>query len=218
MSLDDTMTMAGAKLRVARGTANVKGRGRILLLLACLLNALGCVENAARQDRSPPGAPPLAEPWLDARFVPESFYLEDDRNGPIPPAAREVILKSARDPYLNECEFVGRYADLGAVGRAEDLIVSTAGACGWGNAMGPLWVLRKEGTTYRVLLFDSGYELSFLPHRSKGLPAIKVSASAAAWYEERRWRFGGKRYKKTMGFYVDKGNSEDCRRHPEVCD
>ena len=218
MNLDDTMPMAGAKLRVARRTVNVKGCWRIRLLLVCLLNALGCVKNAARQDRSLLNTPPLAEPWLDTRFVLESFYLEDERNEPIPPAAREVILREARNPYLNECELVGRFADLGAVGRAEDLIVSTADDCGWGNAMGPMWVLRKEGTTYRVLLFDSGYELSFLPHRSKGLPDIKVSASAAAWYEERRWRYGGKRYKKIMGFYVDKGNPEDCKRHPEACE
>ncbi len=153
---------------------------------------------------------------VEASAEPYIFSIEDEDLVSIPSAARVAILASEADPFWDNCNYVGKPVDLRLNGHADEWVVTTANACGWGNAMGPIWLLDKKSATYRVLLNDVGYSLSLSDHQYKGLPDIKVVGATAGWYEERRWNHTKNKYKKIKDFYVDRSNPAECKLHPEA--
>ena len=128
----------------------------------------------------------------------QTFTIEDDDLSAVPHNAEIVIRQAeAKDNDLQKCEFVGKAVDLDGDGQATDLIVTIEDASGWNAALGPIWVLRKSGDSFAIVLSDGGHSVTIGKARHKGLYDLTISAESAGWSRQSIWKFNGKRYYKS---------------------
>ena len=128
----------------------------------------------------------------------QTFTIEDDDLSAVPHNAEVVIRHAeAKDDDLQKCEFVGKAVDLDGDGQATDLIVTIADASGWDAALGPIWVLRKSGDSFVIVLSDGGHSVTIDKAKHKGLYDLTISAESAGWSRQSIWKFNGKRYYKS---------------------
>ncbi len=137
----------------------------------------------------------LAAPAL-AASTPD-FTIEDDH--PAIPAAVDAVLRDAVTDLgpsgeMWHCELIGSEIDLDGDGRTKDYAVTTADACGWGSAKGPVWLVRAGPDGYKLVLAYSGYSLSLGARKRNALREVYIGAATAAWIEESHWVFKGRRY------------------------
>ena len=90
---------------------------------------------------------------------------------------------------LSHCKIIGQQIDLNGHGRKRDFVATTAEACGWGNAKGPIWLLQHTSTGWRVVLSTTGYSLRVHARRSKDPRDVTISAATAGWHESGTWVF-----------------------------
>ncbi len=57
-----------------------------------------------------------------------------------------------------------------------------------------IWVLRRTGGSYVLVLSDGGYSMKLLKQRRNGLADIFLEASSAGWSQQSFWHFDGRRY------------------------
>jgi hypothetical protein len=122
------------------------------------------------------------------------FSIEEESLKPAPDNIVELILNKEKDSEWRKCKFIGKQIDLKGQGRAEDYVVTTAGACMCGAAICPIWALRKIGKSYVLVVSDGGYTMKILKQKHNGLADLSFEAATAGWSQKRLWRFDGKRY------------------------
>ena len=128
-------------------------------------------------------------------FADEQFCIEETLK-PVPDSIAQVILSYEKDPIWKVCKFEGKPIDLDGDGKAEDFAVTTADGCNCGNALCAIWVLRRTGNSYSVVLSDGGYSMNIGKQKHNGLADISFEASTTGWSQKHSWVFDGKRYTK----------------------
>jgi hypothetical protein len=127
-------------------------------------------------------------------FAGEEFFIEDETLKPVSDSITQVILSYEKEPDWKTCKFIGKPIDLDGDGKAEDFAVTTADGCNCGNAICTIWVLRRTGNSYSVVLSDGGYSMNVGKQMHNGLADISFEASTAGWSQKSSWQFDGKRY------------------------
>lgn len=124
--------------------------------------------------------------------VAQVFHIEDDKLATLP-AAVESTIRDSENFEATSCKLLGRPINLTGGGSASGYVATTAEACDWGRALGPIWVVRAEPTPVLVLSYG-GYALRTSPPMSNGLLGIIISTETSGHRAESRWAFDGNRY------------------------
>ncbi|MDD5367040.1 MAG: hypothetical protein PHR30_17010 [Gallionellaceae bacterium] len=111
------------------------------------------------------------------------------------PKPVEAAIRSAKGFEDNSCELIGKPVDLLGQGTNSGFVATTADACDWGGALGPIWVVR-DGAQPVTVLAHGGYSLTLGKQLQNGLRNIAISAATAGWSSESLWKFDGVRYVK----------------------
>jgi hypothetical protein len=129
----------------------------------------------------------------------DDFYIEDDSMTELPMQVAKAIqnaegekLKDARQPENGFCKLIGKPIDLGR-GKKPGYFVTTADACNWGAALGPIWLVVNESQPV-VVLSSSGAALVLKKQVQHGLPNVVISAGTAGWTQKSWWKYDGARY------------------------
>ena len=121
----------------------------------------------------------------------DDFFIEDEKLTPLPKPI-EAAIRSINGLAFRSCKLIGKPVDLGQdVGSG--FVATTADACDWGAALGPIWVVR-DGTQPVTVLQYGGYSLTLGKQSRNGLRNIAISAATAGWSSESLWKFDGVRY------------------------
>lgn len=124
----------------------------------------------------------------------EDFNIEDEKLTVLPKTV-EATIRSAKNFEYGSCKFVGKRVDLLGQGANTGFVATTADACGWGAALGPIWVVR-DGAQPAAILEHGGASLTLGRQSQNGLRNIAISAGTAGRYSESLWKFDGVRYVK----------------------
>ncbi len=123
----------------------------------------------------------------------QSFHVESPDLRSLP-APIEHVLRLTGNAALEGCRLVGRAVELGVDGRQPGFVVTTADACNWGAASGPIWVVRAAPLT--VVLAFGGDSLTLGKDMQNGLRHIALGQATAGTWNESLWKFNGVRYVK----------------------
>ena len=126
--------------------------------------------------------------------VADDFNIEEEKLVALPKPI-EAAIRSTKGFEFGACKLIGRTVDLANQGTNSGFVATTAGACGWGAAVGPIWVVR-DGTKPATVLAHGGYSLTLGIQIKNSLRIIAISACTAGWYMESLWKFDGERYVK----------------------
>lgn len=95
----------------------------------------------------------------------------------------------------------------------------TETGCGWGASSAHIWVLRWDGSRYRVVLSTGGHDMGVGRRKTNGLLDLKTTHGTAGYYSETQYRFDGRRYRESVSRYVNLADPAGCRKNRdlEVC-
>lgn len=92
------------------------------------------------------------------------------------------------------CRLIGEAIDLSYTNRV--FLFTTKDACGWGSALGPIWiVLAKKNSDGKVVLDAGGYSVVGKSNYSHGMRDLEIRSGTAGFVEVKRYSFDGMRYK-----------------------
>lgn len=124
----------------------------------------------------------------------DDFIIEGEQLSALPKPI-EAAIRSAQGFEYGSCKFIGKPVDLLGQGANSGYVATTANACNWGAALGPIWVVR-DGAQPVTVLEHGGYSLTLGKQRQNGLRNVAISAATAGWSSESLWKFDGMRYVK----------------------
>jgi len=124
----------------------------------------------------------------------EDFTIEDQKLVVLPKPVEDAIRNTKNFEYP-ECKLIGKPIDISDKGPGSGFFATTADACIWGAAQGPIWVVLNGTKPVQVLEYG-GYTLSLAKQTQNGLRNIKISAATAGHSSESLWHFDGVRYVK----------------------
>lgn len=151
----------------------------------------------------------------------DGFGAEDENLVPLPPAALTVVQAHALTTSYRECAtggFVGSAVDLSGKGRKTDWVAKTEDSCAWGASSVVIWVLKQEGVSYRVVLYNGGQALTLTETKSHALRDLEIVAATAGHYSKSHFKFDGKEYRNFKSREVNLQDPVECRRNQDVCD
>ena len=119
------------------------------------------------------------------------FSIEDESLSAVPAPVEAAVRKSKGFKYT-ECKLIGKAVDLSGQDAQSGFAVTTDDACGWGAALGPIWIVRQASQPV-VVISEGSYGLTFGPP-AHGLRSITFTAGTAGWTREAVWKFNGSRY------------------------
>lgn len=157
---------------------------------------------------------------LHAEDFKSVFGSEDDTMPNLPPDALAAVRAHARTTAYRDCadgEFVGAAVDLTGYGQARDWIAKTADGCAWGASSVTIWVLKREPTGYRVVLFSGGQAVGLRRAGSGLTPDLEIVSATAGHYAQTIYKFDGKVYKESASRFVDLSDPAECKRNRDVC-
>lgn len=124
----------------------------------------------------------------------DDFTIEDEKLMALPKPI-EAAVRGTKGFESGACKLIGKPIDLLGQGGNSGFAVTTAEACDWGAAIGPIWVVR-DGQTPVTVLDHGGYSLTLGKKTQNGLRNIAISTATAGWSSESLWKFNGERYVK----------------------
>lgn len=122
----------------------------------------------------------------------EDFTIEDEQLSALPKPV-DTAIRNIKGFAYAPCKLIGKPIDLVGQGTNSGYVATTANACNWGAAVGPIWVVR-DGATPVAILEHGGYSLTLGKRLQNGLRNIAISAATAGWSSESLWKFDGVRY------------------------
>ena len=126
--------------------------------------------------------------------IAEDFVIEDEKLTALPKSI-EAAIRGSKGFESRSCKLIGSAVDLNGQGTTSGYVATTADACDWGAALGPIWVVRADAQPVMVLE-HGGYSLTLGKQTQNGLRNSAISAGTAGWYSESLWKFDGVRYVK----------------------
>jgi hypothetical protein len=157
--------------------------------------------------------------WIGSAYA-SDFNIEDDTLSPLPAAALTAVRAHTRTTDYRECadgEFVGAAVDLTGDGRKVDWVAKTADGCAWGAATAVIWVLKREGNAYRVVLYDGGQVVSLKNAKSHSLRDLEIASGTAGHHSETHFKFNGKTYVQFKSREVNLLDPGECKANADVC-
>ncbi len=124
------------------------------------------------------------------------YSIEDDSLGSIP--KKTISILKIFDTDYSDCEYIGDTIVLDENPQTHFWFITTKDSCGWGSALGPIWVLSKKNDVFNIVLSDGGYLQTIEKNITNNLYNIKTSAGTAGWYKEDLWKYNGKEYIKAV--------------------
>lgn len=160
---------------------------------------IGNTKNKSTVDRSLRHAIlPIVFMSMHADAVGGPDFIAEGNHASLPPAVEAKLRNSDTSLHpggaLSECKLVGKKLNLSRNGRSDDYAVTTADACGWGNAKGPIWLMHAGINGYEVVLTHAGYGLFLGPKDGHALRSIHIYAATAGWQEESQWVYKNGKY------------------------
>jgi hypothetical protein len=145
----------------------------------------------------------------------EDFSIEDNDLIALPHAVETAIRNSKGfdDPT---CKLIGKPIDISGKGTDSGYAATTADACDWGAALGPIWVVRN-GTQPAMVLSGGGYSLSINKQSQNGLHNITIYGGSASYSQVVIWAFDGKQYIKKNSYFFSADDPATCKAHPDIC-
>ena len=147
--------------------------------------------------------------------IADDFYIEEKGLQPVSKSIDAAIRKTK--DLDTSCKLIGKTINLTGQGQKNDFVVTTANACEWAASAGPLWVVRGNGKTYKVVLSYLTYTLKLRNKKNNGLYAIQTSRGTASMYEIEFWSFTGKQYKKSKAYIFAADDKKTCKAHKDIC-
>ena len=151
---------------------------------------------------------------LHGLAVAADFTIEDQGLTTLPQEAENAI-RARTGSEFTRCRIVGKPVDLNGKGPQSGYAATTAGACGWGASVGPVWVLVMAENDPRVVLSDRSYSLTV--GKQQGMRNLATAAGTSAWYRETLWKYDGKVYRPVRSYNFTPDDTATCRAHPKVC-
>jgi hypothetical protein len=93
------------------------------------------------------------------------------------------------------CKMIGEKIPLSSAPAVTTYFVTTADACGWGAALGPIWLIGVSGGVASILLSTGGYSVDVLNEEGNGMRSVKVGGDVAGRTALVGYRFDGKKYR-----------------------
>lgn len=124
----------------------------------------------------------------------QEINIEDDNLSMVP--TKFLNLLRSFDSDYSDCDYIGTTIVLDNNPQTTYWFLTTKDACGWGTALGPIWLLSETDSHYCIILSDGGYSLSIERTKSNGLFDIKITSGTSGWLQEDQWRYDGNKYKK----------------------
>lgn len=114
-----------------------------------------------------------------------------------PVISSAVISNPSFSDYSNfRCSLIGKKISLSK--SIMTFFVTTENACGWGAALGPMWIVEsKANGNAMVILNYGGYSLEARPSYSNGMPEIEIRSGTAATYQMNKFYYDGRYYRLT---------------------
>ena len=128
-----------------------------------------------------------------------TITIEDQGLSALPPEVRATVqVDKSFAPFRDlSCKLTGEKVALAAGEQVTTYFVTTKGACGWGAALGPIWLVRVSGDTASVLFRTGGYSVEALNDVKNGMHDVKIGqGSAASTTLPSIYEYDGQEYKK----------------------
>jgi len=122
------------------------------------------------------------------------FTIEDSELSSLPREIEQAIRSRKKFEYP-DCKLKGKQINLSGNSRSSGFAVTTAEACDWGAAQGPIWIVSNLNEPSVVLEYG-GYFLVLQKERNDGLRNVKIGAATAGHSSESTWKFDGHQYVK----------------------
>jgi len=146
----------------------------------------------------------------------EEFSIEEESLTAVPKAVANTI--SAQKKFeFPECSFKGKLAHIADSDKPSDYIVTTAQACGWGAAAGPIWIVAKINGSYKVVLQTTAYATEIRKDKDHGLHQLVTTSGTAGHASYTRWAFTGKNYKPQENYVFLPDDEKLCNAHKDIC-
>jgi hypothetical protein len=148
------------------------------------------------------------------------FGSEDETNRPLPSDALFAVRAHAKTTDYSDCaagKFIGSAVDLTGHGQPNDWIAMTADGCAWGASSVAIWVLKREPSGYRVVLFSGGQMVSLSTAIAGKVRDLQIVSQTAGYYSQTTYKFDGKTYREVKSRSVDFSDPADCKRNQDVC-
>lgn len=125
------------------------------------------------------------------------FTIEDKDLKPLEGEIDKAVLghKSFIPLKSISCHLVGKSAKLSNNREYPGYFVTTADACGWGAALGPIWLVLKTEKENKVVLNTGGYVLNVTDLINSGMYNVTVSNGTANGDKLVVYKFNGVKYK-----------------------
>ena len=136
--------------------------------------------------------------FLCSQALALTVTIEDQSLSALPPdVSATVQADRSFAPFRDlSCKLMGERAALPAGEHAASYFLTTEDACGWGAALGPIWLVRVSGGTASVVLSTGGYSVEVLNDVKDGMRELKVSrGSGASSTLSAVYEFDGQEYK-----------------------
>lgn len=117
--------------------------------------------------------------------------------GPIPEAIRLAIESDASFNVFEtlHCKMKGKTIPLSLGNSIPTWFVTTSDACGWGAAVGPIWLVKSpSASNTSLLLATGGNSLSISKKSNKGFAGVVIISGTAEENVRNRYFFNGKKY------------------------
>ncbi|MGO4580721.1 hypothetical protein AB4Z48_32305 [Cupriavidus sp. 2TAF22] len=93
------------------------------------------------------------------------------------------------------CRLIGKEISLSISDRS--YVITTAESCGWGAALGPIWIVTKRENGQPTLVLNAGgYSISSKSPMFYGMQTIEIKSETAGTQRVANYRYDGRRYQK----------------------
>jgi hypothetical protein len=107
-----------------------------------------------------------------------------------------VYADKSFDPFKDySCKIVGEKIALSTEEVAATYFLTTADACGWGAALGPVWLVRVSRGRASVVLSAGGYSVDALKNETNRMHDVTINGTAAR-VSSSVYKFNGVVYQK----------------------
>ncbi|WP_156954539.1 hypothetical protein [Paraburkholderia acidipaludis] len=124
--------------------------------------------------------------------------VESSDLGPVPQIIRSTIESDVSfKPFESlNCKIQGKKIPLSSNNLVSTWFVTTSEACGWGAALGPIWLVESPSTGEpSLILATGGYSVTVSGKSRSSFVGIVVASGTAEEGVRKRYFFNGQKYK-----------------------
>ncbi|WP_124313959.1 hypothetical protein [Pseudomonas chlororaphis] len=134
-------------------------------------------------------------PTLPAMSHPPQATIEDKDLRPLNLAVSGAVTSSSSFQPFSDlgCKLTGKRIFVNT--KAATYFITTDNTCGWGAALGPVWLVSSTKLEWKLILSSGGYSLHAAPPYTNGMPEIEISGGTAGVPLKEIFRYDGRAYR-----------------------